>query len=294
MSDDAWLRELAQLAQEQEEADRMQLDERWDRLAAGSLSAEESEELRALAETDPEARQAYEAFRPLGPEFKERTLQALREIIARPAPLPFKPKPPAPRPRLLAWSSRRWAGGAAAAAAAAAAAVAVWLGPFGTPSVGVWAPFEVSSGDVLQRSLPSTPSTSLPVYHPGATLHFGLEPRIASKRCEPDLVVECYLAGKEELRPWQGCAKLASFDPCGHGGSVGGPIGDAASDSLPLQPGVSKLWAVIFRKGKPPSADELRKDLLGDPARPCSADDRAGRRNWSAVCVQPLRMEGSP
>jgi RNA polymerase sigma factor (sigma-70 family) len=52
-------------------------DERWDRLAAGTLSAEEEEELRALADSSPEAREAYKAFKPLGADFQARVVSAI-------------------------------------------------------------------------------------------------------------------------------------------------------------------------------------------------------------------------
>jgi RNA polymerase sigma-70 factor (ECF subfamily) len=46
-------------------------------LAAGTLTAEEDAELRALAVSSPEAREAYEAFRPLGATFQARVVSAI-------------------------------------------------------------------------------------------------------------------------------------------------------------------------------------------------------------------------
>ena len=66
MSEDPLLHELGRLAQEEKEAEDARRDERWDRLAAGTLGAEEDAALRTLAATSPAAREAYEAFRPLG------------------------------------------------------------------------------------------------------------------------------------------------------------------------------------------------------------------------------------
>src|SRR6188508_1015557 len=72
MSEDELLHTLGNLAR---------YDERWDRLAAGTLTPEEDAELRALAATDDDAREAYDAFRPLGTEF----LARIQESIATPA-----------------------------------------------------------------------------------------------------------------------------------------------------------------------------------------------------------------
>ena len=68
--------ELGALARREGEAESL-LDERWDRLAAGTLTAEEDAELRALAASSPEAREAYEAFRPLGAAFQARVVSAI-------------------------------------------------------------------------------------------------------------------------------------------------------------------------------------------------------------------------
>ena len=77
--EDRIVRELGHLAKEEREAERARLDERWDRLAAGTLTPEEGAELRALAESSPEARETYEAFRPLGAKFQARMVN----VIAR-------------------------------------------------------------------------------------------------------------------------------------------------------------------------------------------------------------------
>ena len=117
MNEDRLLRELGHLAREEEGAEKARLDERWDRLAAGTLTAGEEAELRALAETSSEAREAWEAFRPLGPEFQARVV----ETIAKERPkgkgrvLPFRPAV-----RIGGWLT---------AAAAAAAIVVALLRP---------------------------------------------------------------------------------------------------------------------------------------------------------------------
>src|SRR6185503_10230704 len=77
MKEDELLRNLGQAAREQAASERLFLDERWDRLASGTLSVEEEGELRRLAETSEDARLAYEAFRSLSPEFQAKVVQAI-------------------------------------------------------------------------------------------------------------------------------------------------------------------------------------------------------------------------
>src|SRR6185503_16244051 len=76
MSEDVLLRQLGQVARERA-AGEPSLDERWDRLAAGTLGAEEEAELRRLAETSDEAGMAYDAFRPLGKAFEAQVVAAI-------------------------------------------------------------------------------------------------------------------------------------------------------------------------------------------------------------------------
>ena len=65
MKDEELLTGLATAAKKDDERVRLD-DERWERLAAGTISAEERRELEALAATDEEAREALEALAPLG------------------------------------------------------------------------------------------------------------------------------------------------------------------------------------------------------------------------------------
>lgn len=87
---DRWLEELVRVANEDTARERRQLDERWDRLAAGTLDADELAALRAEAERTDEGRAAWEAFRPLGADFEAQVvarLQAERAPAATLAPV---------------------------------------------------------------------------------------------------------------------------------------------------------------------------------------------------------------
>src|SRR5436305_14630439 len=118
---DRLLRELGDLARSETKAEEARFDERWDRLAAGTLTAEEDAELKALAASSPEAREAYEAFRPLGADFQARVVSAINsEKSPKPQPLPQPlplPQPPQPLPFRPARRIEVWAGLAAAVAA---------------------------------------------------------------------------------------------------------------------------------------------------------------------------------
>src|SRR5437764_1238935 len=94
---DRLLRELGDLARSEAEAEKARFDDRWDRLAAGTLNAEEEAELKALAESSPEYREAYEAFRPLGADFQARVVSKINDERDKPLPAPQ----PEPIPRVL-------------------------------------------------------------------------------------------------------------------------------------------------------------------------------------------------
>ena len=100
---DRLLRDLGDLARSEAEAEEARFDDRWDRLAAGTLTADEEAELKALAESSPEAREAYEAFRPLGADFQARVVSAIKAERADETPS----APTEPRPRVLPFRRAR-------------------------------------------------------------------------------------------------------------------------------------------------------------------------------------------
>ncbi|HVR98057.1 MAG TPA: hypothetical protein VMW27_15675 [Thermoanaerobaculia bacterium] len=254
--DDRWLRELAQVNREQDAADRGRLDERWDRLSAGQLSPEEEAELRALAESSDEAREAYEAFRPLGPDFQAGVVQAIREQ-ARPA---------APA-KLLPFSRRRarLAGLGAALAAAAALLVVFARPPVPLPEYQL----EVSGSIRTQRGPDET--AEVPVFAPGDPFQLVLRPDTAVSPRTGELEAQCFLARGGEMRPLEVWVQL--------------PAGGAArmEGSFPrdLPEGSWTLWAVVGRKGELPGSVNLRSLSPTAPAR---------RRDWVAV-PQDVRIQ---
>jgi hypothetical protein len=267
MNDETWLRELARVAREEQEAEKVRLDERWDRLSAGELSAEEEAELQALAAESEEGRQAYEAFRPLGPEFQARVVQALRAGAApaaapNPAPAPAAGKSGArrilPFPR---WHSPRLAGWWAAAASAAAATLILLLRIFaGSPALPVYAALELNEGIQETRG---EPARELPVFAPGSLLELTLRPETAAKG---KIAVRGFLEGGGELRTWE------LPDPeVSEGGVV--RIAGTVGREIEIEPGDWTVWLVVGRPRKLPDAAELQAHL---------ARNRSQTRDWTA------------
>lgn len=227
MSDDLWQRELAQVNREQQEEDHRRLDERWDRLSHGELSADEEAELRALAGTSEEAREAWEAFRPLGPEFHASVVRAIREQgHETPAKvLPFR--------RRFVWS--------AVAAVAAAASVVMLLRP--PAPLPLYSPPEVSPGVSAFRGEDPTS----PVLTPGDPFEVLVRPRTAVSRATR-LEARCFLAQDGDLRPLEVRSEI----------DAGGAVRMKGSLGRDIPPGTWTLWAVVGRRGELPAPAELQ------------------------------------
>jgi hypothetical protein len=253
MNEDRLLRELGHLAKEEERAEKSRLDERWDRLAAGTLTTEEEAELLALAETSPEAREAYEAFRPLGPEFQARMVEKIAAELPKP-----KPKPKKKESRdWLRWFRRpagRIGGWVTAAAAAAAVIVRVlWppLGPIPDYQMG-----DVTGGSSEMRGEQAED------FAPGDSIEVVLHPETEARLGR--LEARLFLLRGRELRRLE---TRNTFDP-------GGAVKMAADLDPDLQPGEWTLWAVVGRPGDLPDPAEL-------PA--LAGRDGARQRDWVAV-----------
>lgn len=246
MNDEQWLRELAQVNREQRQDEESRLDERWDRLSRGELSPEEESELRALAETSEEARAAYEAFRPLGPEFQASVVQAIRKQGLAP-----EEKTPA---KLLPFR-RRLAGWSAVAALATAASVAVLLRPL--------APLPMYSPPEVSRSVSEIRGTGTEtlVLAPGDGFQVVVRPQTALSRATR-LEALCVLARDGELRPVE---VRSEIDP-------GGSVKMEGTVGRDLPPGAWTLWAVVGRPGR-----------LPDPAALRTLSPGARERDWVAV-----------
>jgi hypothetical protein len=245
MNEDRLLRDLADQARRDEEAERARLDDRWDRLAAGTLTAGEEAELKALAASSPESREAYEAFRPLDADFQARVLSAIQAERAAAAP---PAAPPEPRPRILPF--RR-----------AVRRVEVWLGTAAAVAAGVFFFFLQTPAALpplpaysLAQLVPDRstrggepgPVSGTPVFAPDSVLTVVAHPPSAVTL---PVDAESFLAQDGELVPWERAER-----------SVGG----AFRFSGPLsryRPGPWTVWVVVGRPERLPSAHELQTHL---------------------------------
>jgi hypothetical protein len=269
MNDDLWLKELAQVNRDREAEERSRLDERWDRLSAGELSPEEEAELRALADTSEDARDAYEAFRPLGPDFQASVVQAIRKQGLAPQAGTPAPQPPA---KLLPFrrstsQTFRWAGWSAAAAVAAAALFFVVRGPASYPPLPVYTA-ELSRGDQQFRGGTET-ATGVPVFSPGSTLTLNVRPEQA---VAGPVEAQAFAARGTELIPLARKLQVEN-------GSV--RMRGTLGQEIRLLPGDWRIWIVVGRPGKIPAEGDLQAEL------------RAGRtrhEDWQAISKE-LRVE---
>jgi hypothetical protein len=258
MNDDPWLRELVQVKRDEEAEERSRLDERWDRLSTGELSPEEEAELRALAETSEEAREAYEAFRPLGPDFHARVVNAVlaERKTAEEPPSPVLPVPPAPR-----------FGGWLTAAAAVAAVLLLFLRtPASLPPLPAYQVEDVAGGIRTHRGDPAGKS----VFVPGSRLTLDVRP---PQPITDEVEARGFLSDGSRIIPWKPSISIAR-------GKV--RLEGTLGDQLPA--GSWRVWVVVGRPGGIPSDEELMASLRAGHLR----DD-----SWQAVHAD-LRVEARP
>lgn len=260
MSDDPLLRELTRLAREDQEREDARLGGRWDALTAGRLTPEEEEELRALTETSPEAAAAYEAFRPLGADFRARMAQAARFQLGPRAAAPRATR----RRRRLRWSI------SGAALAAATLLFLLWPqhGKAPLPSYGL-----ELGGDVhILRSETAEPASERKVFVPGNRLRLVLTPNVA---VEGPVAASVFVLGADGVSPLAAPPSAISKEGAVRiEGEVGGDV------LLPR--GDVSLLVVVGRPGSLPDGEELAARLAESGSVHTAA--------WSAFKV-PLSIE---
>jgi hypothetical protein len=250
MNDERLLKDLARVAREDREEQRQRLDERWDRLSHNALSVDEEAELRALAEGSDEMRDAYEAFRPLDADFRERVLHAV-----------LAPQPAAEAEEraatVLPFRRRFVQVGGWLAAAAVLALVVTRLGGPVEPLPEYL--LEVGGGDRQIRS-EDPEAAEERVFAQGSRLELVLRPRTAvSGPVEASLFVD--RGGK--LRPWDVDAEVSSTGAV----KVAGVLGR----DLELEPGDWAVWIAVGRRGSLPDRERL-VELLADLEPPVEGD----------------------
>ena len=268
--EDRLLHDLGRLARGERENEQDSLDERWDRLAAGTLTAEEEAELTALAETSPEAREALEAFRPLGADFQARVVEAVaaeRRSAAEREEGTREPRPRPSVPRRSAGRSRWW--WMVPAAAAAAALFLFVRGPSTLSPMPTYMADELTGGIKRLRGGEPGATTDLPVFEPGG--HLTLVVRAQPPTAGRPVDARAFLASGAKIDPWATKPEVAKD------GNV------RLEEKLPndLEPGAWRVWLVVGWQSKIPPEEELLSEL------------RAGRTRadyWQAV-AKDFRVE---
>jgi hypothetical protein len=267
---DRLLRELGDLARSETEAEKARFDERWDRLAAGTLTAEEEAELKSLAESSPELREAYQAFRPLGADFQARVVSRINAERAaevsqakrqesRYRVLPF---------RRLVRRAEVWVG----LAATMAAGVFFLMRPPALPPLPVYVA-TLSGGAQAYRGGEPGPTSKLQVFVPGSPLSLTVTPQTAVQDVDARVFLSS-LSGKGAILPLKPQPRLEITAQ----GTV--RLQGTLGQEIQLSPGDWKLWLVVGRKDRIPSVKELQAQL------------RAGRTRhaaWEAV-AKDLRV----
>lgn len=277
MSDELWLKELAQIKRDQDAEELGRFDERWDRLSAGTLSPEEEAELQALAGESPEAAVAYEAFRPFGADFQARVVQKIMKI-QEPEPDPV----PTPRPTFLErlakllpfWGNAsrpsQWAGWSATAAAAVMILLRGFPLLFPPPPLPVYADLSLHADQFIRGGKANAKDVT--VLTPGG--HFQGELEIDSISKAKHLEAQYVLIRGQDLHRLQVASKIAPGGAVKLNGSIGRDV----------SPGDWTFWAVVGRRGKLPDPSELKG---------FSARAQIKRKDWVAVPTR-IQIRGEP
>lgn len=248
---DRLLRELGELARQGDEADQARFDERWDRLAAGTLTAEEEAELAALAGSSPENGETYEAFRPLGADFQARMVAAASAELAGAPPAPA-PKPPA---RLLPFRAVR--------------RVEVWLGAAAAVAASLFFLVRTPPLPGYDADKPGVQSeyrgTGVAAAIPGSQVTLIVRPRTAvTGKLEAQAFLSC--SGKD-LRPWQPPPSFEILD--------NGIVNLRGRLEKGLPPGDCEIWIAVARRGKLPKDLQARLQA-----------GQTGNGDWQAVSTK--------
>jgi len=259
MSEDRILRELGHLEREEKGAQQARLDERWDRLAAGTLTAEQDAELRALAATSPEARETYEAFRPLGADFQARVVEGIAAELEKPA------APEQPRSRVLPFPPFWRPAWLTAAAAAAAALLLLLRIPASMPPLPAYFADPPTGGVQIFRGEPSSP-----IFTPGSALSIVVRPQhpVTGK-----VEARAFLARGAEWIPWEPKIEISK-----------GNVRLQGELDREIRAGDWRLWVVVGRPGKLPPLGGLQEAVRAGAIR---------HDAWQATSAD-LRIEKEP
>lgn len=275
MSDEKLLRDLARLAQEEEH-----LDERWDRLASGTLTAEEEVALASLAESSDEAREAYEAFRPLGADFRARLVNRLAAEM--PATEARAPRRPAKRSRLAGMFLdllRPPTGFLALATALLAAGLALWLLPRPGERLPPLPEYSLGlEGEVRELRGETPAGETVPAFAPGHRFELLLRP---GSPVSGPVAARIFLQRRAEVQVLEAEAEVSASGSVRWAGTLGREIR--------IEPGEWTLWALVGRPGELPGPEELRAHLAESEAAAGYVRRSVRLRVLSAAEAEDLR-----
>ncbi|GMV42177.1 MAG: hypothetical protein AMXMBFR64_38930 [Myxococcales bacterium] len=249
MTDEQYLRALGSAVRgARQEGDED--DPRWERLAAGTLSAEEDAALRELAQADPAIAEAHEAFRPLGLDFQAAVMASWRETPRRGALRVLMPWREHRVRQVAPWPLGRrraaWTGVAALAAAVAWLVLSpATLPPL--PSYGI----EVRGGEVAARDVAAA-SGALELV-PDSLVHVTVRPATA---VDGPVGAVAFALG-------DGGPRAVAQPTVGATGVV--TLEGTAGEVLGLPPGAWELVVLVGRPGVLPTDPAAGQRLLSDP-----------------------------
>ncbi len=287
MDDQGPLRDLGRIARREESEEDRRWD-RWERLTDGTLGDGEEAELRALAAGSAEDEAAFEAFRPLGADFRARMVATLGPLVGAPvatrgaaSPGPAAAEAPtssllepveAPEPvagrrearaarptspgRLGPWFTG-WRLGFLGSALTAAASLFLFLRPAVPPPLPAFTLSAIESGQAIERG--TDPSQGTPTLLAGTRFTLAAQPdeRVAPRS---KLVARCFVtpSGAPSEKPRDAaCTSSAPSD----NGSL------RISGTLPrdLPSGPATLWIVVAYAGQTPGPDAIARLSGGGP-----------------------------
>ncbi len=273
------LRELGELARQEGEADQARFDERWDRLAAGTLTAEEAAELEALAASSPEGKEAYEAFRPLGADFQARMVALASAELKGAAPVEPVIAPPVEpdeqRSRLLFFRRAvRRVEVRVGAVAAAAASLLFLIIPLALPPLPAYT-VDPLIGNQTSRGGEPSPASGPPVFAPGSPLRIVIHPlKSVQGSLDPQPYLEVPGGGKVGWVPIPGFRR-----DLGAGGTV--RLDGTLGETIQLPFGTWRICVVVSRPGKAPQARQLPAAL------------RTKHADWQVACTDSFKTVSS-
>lgn len=264
---DKLLLELGRVARERQQAEAR--DERWESLTEGTLSEADRKELERLAQEDPTAGEAYEAFKPLDAAARERIAARLeRELSAEsPKEAPKETMPPA---QVVPLAPRRRPRMIVPVVAAMAAAAAVFL--LVSPRGGRPLPGYTLSLSSEQEVRSGAAEAEVPRLGPGSLIDLILRPEQAVT--EP-VEVRAFL-----LRPGEAQAWTPPMERSAEGAvRIHGPV----ESLLSISPGEWTLAIAVGRPGTLPTDPGELRPLVEEGRAPTAGSWRLLTRRFLLV-----------